>query len=193
MNDTNNSSIDLEKKYKPVVVILSIAIPLLVMLLFKIKIDGYDLTFLPQIYATINGIVAVLLVLAVIAIKNKNRRLHQRLIQFAMLGSALFLIGYVTYHITSDSTTYGIVNEDGVKTDLNGRPLGFSLYIYLFILISHIGLSVLIIPCVLFTYLRAWAGKFEKHKKLARYTFPLWLYVSITGVVVYLFISPYYS
>ena len=138
MNDTNNSSIDLEKKYKPVVVILSIAIPLLVMLLFKIKIDGYDLTFLPPIYATINGIVAVLLVLAVIAIKNKNRRLHQRLIQFAMLGSALFLIGYVTYHITSDSTTYGIVNEDGVKTDLNGRPLGFSLYIYLFILISHI-------------------------------------------------------
>lgn len=193
---TKNSttpSIDLEKKYKPLAIALSVVIPIVVAILFGVKIEGYDFTFLPPIYATINGITAILLIAAVIAIKNKNRTLHQRLIQVAMVCSVLFLVGYVTYHITTESTTYGLLNAAGVRTDLAGNPLGVSRYIYLFILISHIALSVIIIPFVLFTYLKAWAGKFDQHKKLARYTFPLWLYVAVTGVVVYLFISPYYT
>ncbi|MDX1349813.1 MAG: DUF420 domain-containing protein [Putridiphycobacter sp.] len=191
-NDSKTNS-DLEKRYKPLVIALSIIIPLAVALLFGIKIEGYNFSFLPPIYATINGIVAILLVSAVIAIKNGNRLLHERLIKLAILGSVLFLVGYVIYHITSDTTYYGDINKDGILTDEERNKLGFSAVVYLFILFTHIILSVVIIPFVLFTYLRAWAGKFDRHKKLAKYTFPLWLYVAITGVVVYLLISPYYA
>ncbi len=188
-----HSKKDLEKKYKPLAIVLSIAIPLIVAILFGIKIEGYDLSFLPPIYATINGIVAILLVSAVIAIKNKKKERHEQLIKLAILGSILFLIGYVSYHITSDTTYYGDVNKDGQLSDTERSLLGSAAYVYYFILFTHIILSIIIIPFVLFTYLRAWAGKFESHKKLARYTFPLWLYVAISGVVVYLLISPYYA
>ena len=192
---TNKNQIDnkdLDKKYRPIAIILSIIIPLAVAALFSIKIEGYDFSFLPPIYATINGIVAVLLVLAVMAIKNKNRALHERLIKLAILGSVLFLVGYITYHITSDTTFFGDSNKDGVLSDTERDNLGSSAYVYYFILFTHIILSIVIIPFVLFTYLRAWAGKLDKHKALARYTFPLWLYVAVSGVMVYLMISPYY-
>jgi len=142
---------------------------------------GFDvepLSFLPPIYATINGITAITLIAAVIAIKNGNRKLHEQLNTFAIACSLAFLLMYIAYHITSDSTKFG------------GE--GFVKYIYYFILISHILLSIIIIPLVLTTYLRAKLGDFERHKKIARKTFPLWLYVAITGVVVYLMISPYY-
>lgn len=187
------TQIDLEKKYKPIVIILSIAIPLFVALLFGVKIKGYNFSFLPPIYATINVIVAILLVYAILAIKNKNKKLHKRSIKLAVLGSLLFLAGYVTYHITSDNTLYGDINKDGILANTEKNALGITAYVYYFILFTHIILSVTIIPLVLFTYLRGWAEKFDKHKKLARYTFPLWLYVAISGVVVYLMISPYYS
>lgn len=190
---SHKQKIDIEKKYKPLVIALSIIIPLAVAILFGIKIEGYDFTFLPPIYATINGIVAVLLVSAVIAIKNGNRSLHERFIKLAILGSLLFLIGYVLYHITSDTTYYGDVNKDGILSDEERNALGYAAAVYLFILFTHIILSIIIIPLVLFTYLRAWSGSFDRHKKLARYTFPLWLYVAITGVIVYLLISPYYA
>lgn len=189
---SNPNAPDLEKKYRPLVIVLSIAVPALVTLLFGIKIEGYDLSFLPPLYASINGIVAILLVLAVIAIKNQNKSLHERLIKFAILGSVLFLLGYVAYHITSDSTLYGDTNKDGLVSKEERNILGAAAYIYYFLLFTHIILSVIVIPFVLFTYLRAWAGHYDRHKKLARYTFPLWLYVAITGVVVYLLISPYY-
>jgi len=193
MTDKTPIEIDLEKKYKPLAIALSVIVPCLVALLFGIKIKGYDFSFLPGIYATINGIVAILLVFAVIAIKNKKKTLHERLMKFAILGSVLFLLGYVLYHITSDTTLYGDLNKDGILADKERELLGFSAYVYYFILFTHIVLSIVVIPFVLFTYLRAWAGKFERHKKLARYTFPIWLYVAVTGVVVYLMISPYYG
>ena len=136
------------------------------------------LTFLPPIYASVNGLTAVLLVGAIVAIKKGNRSLHERLIKLALICSSLFLIMYVAYHMTSDSTPYG------------GE--GFLKYVYFFILISHILLSVVIIPFVLVSYTRALLGKFDGHKKIARITFPLWLYVAVSGVVVYLMISPYY-
>ncbi|MFK8044997.1 MAG: DUF420 domain-containing protein [Crocinitomicaceae bacterium] len=193
MTEKTSIDTDLEKKYKPLAIILSIVVPGLVALLFGIKIKGYDFSFLPGIYASINGIVAILLVTAVIAIKNKNKALHERLIRLAILGSVLFLIGYVLYHITSDTTLYGDKNHDGTLADTERQALGFSAYVYYFILFTHIILSIVVIPFVLFTYLRAWAGNYERHKKLAKYTFPIWLYVAITGVVVYLMISPYYG
>jgi len=134
--------------------------------------------FLPPIYASVNGLTAILLVFAVIAIKNGKRRLHQGIMTSCIVLSLLFLIMYIAYHMTSDSTSYG--GEGKMK------------YLYFFILISHIVLSIVIIPLVLKTYARAYLKKYEAHRKLAKITFPIWLYVAITGVVVYLMISPYY-
>lgn len=173
-----------EKKYNIWIVILSITIPLVVALLFKVKLKdfGFDvqpLSFLPPIYATINGITAVLLLLAVNAIKKGNRQLHECLMKLAIACSVVFLGMYVAYHMTAEATKYG--------------GTGIMKGIYFFILISHIVLSIGIIPLVLITYVRALAERFDKHKKIAKIAFPLWLYVAVTGVIVYLMISPYYA
>lgn len=172
-----------ELKYRKWIIVLSVAIPIVVAILFEIKLKdfGFDvepLKFLPPIYATINGITAILLVAAVIAIKNSKKKLHENLMKIAIACSVAFLGMYVAYHMTSDSTKFG--GEGVVKI------------IYFLILITHIALSIIIIPLVLITYVRALAQRFDKHKKLARITFPLWLYVAVTGVIVYLMISPYY-
>ncbi len=172
-----------EKKYNKWIVLLSVLIPVVVAILFRVKlsdfgIDVKPLTFLPPIYATINGFTAVLLVWAVVAIKNGNRILHERLVKIAVTCSVLFLTMYVAYHMTSESTPYG------------GK--GTIRYIYFFILLTHILLSIVVIPFVLITYVRGLSGNFAKHRKIAKITFPLWLYVAVTGVIVYLMISPYY-
>ena len=164
-------------KFRKLIIAVSIVIPVAVAALFGIKVDGVDLSFLPPFYAGINGLTAVLLIGALVAIKSKNMNLHQRLIQTCLALSLLFLLCYVAYHMTSDSTSY--------KGD-------FKL-LYYSILISHIFLSVAVIPLVLFTYLFAWEGKFEKHKKWTRFAFPIWLYVAVTGVIVYIMISPFYG
>ncbi len=167
------------KKYNKWIVIISIVIPLVVAALFSVKIPNVEpLTFLPPIYATINGITAILLIVAVWAIKNNNRILHERLMKTAIACSVIFLVMYVAYHMTSESTPFG--GEGTIK------------YVYLFILLTHILLSIVIIPFVLITYVRAITNDFERHKKIAKITFPLWLYVAISGVIVYLMISPYY-
>ncbi|RZK43506.1 MAG: DUF420 domain-containing protein [Pedobacter sp.] len=174
----------IETKYNKWIIVLSVAIPLVVALLFGVNLRklGYDvqpLTFLPPIYASINGLTAIVLVVAVWAIKNGKRNLHENLMKFAISLSVLFLGMYVAYHMTADSTKFGGV--------------GAIRYVYYFILITHICLSVIIIPFVLVTYVRALAKSFERHKRLARITYPLWLYVAVTGVIVYLMISPYYG
>ncbi len=184
---------ELEKKYKPLIIGLSIFIPVAVALLFGIKIEGYDFSFLPPIYATINGIVALLLIAAVVAIKNGNRELHRRLIRLAILGSLLFLVGYIIYHATSTETKYGDVNHDGILSDLERANLGKDALVYYFLLATHIILSIAVIPMVLLTYLKGWTNNLTAHKKLAKYTFPTWLYVAVTGVTVYLMISPFYK
>lgn len=173
-----------EKKYKGLIWTLSIVVPLLVAALFGINLRrmGYDvqpLTFLPPIYATINGLTAILLVWAVSAIKKGNIRLHENLMKLCMVCSGLFLIMYVAYHMTSESTPYG--GEGLIRS------------VYFFILVSHILLSIIIIPFVLFTFVRGIAGAYERHKKLARITYPMWLYVAVTGVIVYAMIAPYYT
>jgi len=172
-----------ERKYRKVITALSIIIPIAVAALFGINLRklGFDVepfTFLPPISATINGVTAVLLVAAVVAIKKGKRKLHEKLNTLAILCSLAFLLMYIAYHMTSDSTSFG--GEGVIK------------YIYYFILISHILLSIAVIPLVLTTLMRAKLGDFKKHRKIAKITFPIWLYVAITGVVVYLMISPYY-
>tara|TARA_S200000501_G_scaffold123087_1_gene116115 strand:+ start:2481 stop:3071 length:591 start_codon:yes stop_codon:yes gene_type:complete len=191
------------KFYNILIWIISVLVPIVVALLLFIKWE-YDklifnlrmpnsdpivllenlpivkpLTFLPPIYATINGITALLLVAAVYFIKNGKRRIHENLMKTCIGLSLLFLIMYIAYHITSDPTPFG--------------GSGFIAFMYFFILITHILLSVIVIPLVLVTYLKAFKSDFVSHKKIARITFPVWLYVAVTGVVVYLMISPYYS
>ncbi len=167
------------KKHTILIWVLSIAIPIVVAILFSVKIPGVErLGFLPPIYATINGLTAVILVVAVYQIRKGNRKTHELLMKTAITCSVLFLIMYMAYHMTSDSTKYG------------GE--GMWKYIYYFILLTHILLSVVVIPFVLITFVRAISGQFYKHRKIARFTYPLWLYVAVSGVIVYLMISPYY-
>jgi putative membrane protein len=165
--------------YNKIIVALSILIPLAIAALFGVKVEGYDFSFLPPIYASINAITAITLIAAFICIKAGKQRSHEVLMKICMGLSVVFLLMYVAYHMTSTSTPFG--------------GTGFIRNIYFFILISHILLSIGVIPLVLFTYLRAWRGDFQGHRKLARIAFPFWLYVAVSGVVVYLMISPYYQ
>ena len=168
-----------QEPYQKLIIALSIVIPLTVAILFKVKIEGFDFSFLPPIYASINGVTSILLLLALIAIKNGNRRVHETIMKMCIALSAAFLVMYVAYHMTSDPTAFG--------------GDGFVKYTYYFILITHIILSIAVIPLVMFTFVRALSQNFDRHRKLAKITFPIWLYVAITGVVVYLMISPYYK
>ena len=195
-------SSDKVKLYNRLTLIVSFIVPTLVALLLFLKWNAdkliFDLRspnfepivllenlpfaeplkFLPPIYATTNGITAILLIFAVIAIKNGNRKLHERLIKICIALSLLFLVLYIAYHITTDPTSFG--GEGLIK------------YVYYFILITHILLSITVLPFVLFSYIRAITGDFVKHKKIAKIRFPIWLYVAVTGVIVYLMIAPYY-
>lgn len=165
------------------VIVLSVLIPAAVgVLLMTAKPEkittSFDVRVLPKFHAILNSLTAVILVCAFIAIRNKKIVLHKSLMLTALMCSVLFLVSYVTYHALAESVSYG--------------SEGFDRYIYYFILVTHIILAVVIVPLVGFTLLRALTGRFQKHKRLARWTLPVWLYVAITGVIVYLMISPYY-
>jgi putative membrane protein len=164
-------------KAKKLIYIVSIVVPIAVAALFSVEIKNVDLSVLPPIYAAINGATAVLLIFALIAIKQKNMRLHRLLMRTSLVFSLVFLGCYIAYHITSTETPYG----------------GEFALIYYPLLITHILLSVIVIPLVLLSYLWAWTGDFKRHKKWTRFAFPIWLFVAVSGVVVYLMISPYYG
>ena len=160
------------KKYKPLVTAVSILVPIVVAILFTVRIPNVEpLSFLPPIYASINALTAVLLVAALYFIKNGKRKIHELLMKICIGLSLMFLVMYIAYHMTSDPTPFG--GEGVIK------------YVYYFILISHILLSIIVIPLVLTSYTRAISSEFISHKKISKITFPVWLYVSVTGVVVY--------
>ena len=166
-------------KYGIWIKMVSVLIPVVVAILFTVRIPNVEpLSFLPPIYASINALTALLLVLALRAIKSGKRLLHERLMKVCIGLSLIFLVMYIAYHMTSDPTPFG------------GE--GLIAYLYYSILISHIILSIILIPLVLTSYVRAIQSQFDPHKKIAKITFPIWLYVAVTGVVVYLMISPYY-
>lgn len=196
MNNQENKT--LERKFRGSIIAVSIIIPIAVAVLFTVKLKDFGiniepLSFLPPIYASINAVTALLLIMGVLAIKNGNRKVHERIMTMAIACSVVFLVMYVAYHMSADSTKYGDINADGLLDDKELANAGSMRSVYFFILISHILLSIAIIPMVLFTYVRALAERFDRHKKLAKITFPIWLYVAVTGVVVYLMISPYYA
>ncbi len=187
----------LEKRFNTPIFIVSILIPCVVVLLFSIKLKDLGiivepLSFLPPIYASLNGLTAILLIAAVLAIKNGKRKLHQLLMNSAIACSVVFLLMYVAYHMTADSVKFGDVDYNGIVDANELATVGITRIVYFFILISHILLSVIVIPLVLYTYVIALSKDFERHKTLARITFPIWLYVAVTGVIVFLLISPYY-
>ena len=196
MNNSDNKT--LEQRFRFSIILVSILIPVAVAVLFTVKLKDFGievepLSFLPPIYASINGITALLLVMGVLAIKNGNHKVHERFMTTAIACSIIFLVMYVAYHMTADSTVFGDIDGNKILDAKEKEYAGSTRYVYFFILITHILLSIIIIPLVLITYVRALAARFDKHKKIAKITFPLWLYVALTGVVVYLMISPYYA
>ena len=167
------------KKYRPLVITASVLVPVVVAILFTVRIpDAEPLTFLPPIYAGINALTSLLLIAALYFIKNGQRKIHEVLMKLCIGLSLIFLVMYIAYHMTTDPTPFG--GEGVIK------------YVYYFILISHILLSIVVIPLVLTSYTRAISSEFISHKKISKITFPVWLYVAATGVIVYLMISPYY-
>jgi putative membrane protein len=168
------------KRAKTLIYVASIAVPLVVAVLLVVPpIQNDAFKILPPIYATLNGLTAVLLVVALLLIKQKKVEAHKKVVQVCLMLSLLFLACYVAYHMTSEST----VMPDSVSY----KP------VYLIVLLTHILLSIVVIPLVLFTYLFAWQGDFVRHKKWTKFTWPIWFYVAASGVAVYLMISPFYS
>jgi len=186
-----------EKTYTLPIITISIAIPMAVAFIIlspKTKIyPGFDTHNLPLFHAILNSTTAILLLASLYFIKNMRIRAHRTANLIAVVLSAIFLISYVIYHSSNPSVKYGDLNHDGILSADEKLLAGNARYIYYFILSSHIILSGIIIPFVLFTLQRAFQQRFAAHKKLARITWPIWFYVAVTGVIVYVMISPYYA
>ena len=178
------------------IILVSVAIPLAVAFLIlvpHVKVNfGFNTHVLPLFHAILNSSTAILLIASLYFIKNGQVRAHKTANLTAVVLSSIFLISYVIYHASNPSTRFGDLNHDGILSDAERQQAGPLRYIYYVILSSHIILSAVIIPFVLFTLQRAFQQRFDRHRKLARITWPLWLYVAVTGVIVYLMISPYY-
>lgn len=174
------ANIRLEKRLNRLAYVVSAVVLFLVVLMRRVKVDvGVDFSFLPPLHASLNALSAVILLVAFWFIKQKNVEAHRRSIYAAMVCSALFLLSYVVYHFTTPETRYG--------------GTGIARYVYFFILITHVVLAAVILPFILLTFTRAYTNQFERHKKMARWVFPLWLYVAITGPICYLMLKPYYG
>lgn len=188
-------NISLAKKLNVVVWLLTVIVLFLVGLMRQVKIDlpaGVRFDYLPVFHATLNCAAAISLVLAVISIKKGLVINHQRWIYAAMGCSIVFLLSYVLYHFTTPETLYGDANKDGFLSDLEIEEAGFMRKVYLTILLSHISLAAISLPFILLTFVYGFTNQFEKHRKFAKRVFPIWLYVAITGPVVYIMLQPYY-
>lgn len=177
------------------IVIVSILIPLVVafLLFFPKKLDmGGWICYLPHVNAIINTTTSVLLILALIAIGNRQVNVHKTLMFASLILGTLFLVSYVTYHSSAPSTVYGDADYDGILSDIEKMTYGGGRTVYLTVLLSHIGMSIVVVPFVLFAFYFALSNKFDKHKRIVKFTFPIWLFVSVTGVIVYLMIRPFY-
>lgn len=174
------ANIGLEKTLNKWAWVITAVVLLLVSVMHRIpKIPtSIDFTFLPALYSTLNAITAIILILGLYFIKQKRMDLHQKSMTAALFTSVLFLLGYVVYHLLYEDTKFG--GEGGIR------------YIYFFLLITHIILAAGIFPFILFTFIRAFTNQFERHKKMARWVYWLWLYVAVTGPVLFLMIRPYY-
>jgi putative membrane protein len=184
-----------DKKARILIFVFSAVVFSAVVLLSRVKLGvnlGFDVHLFAKANAIINSCVAVLLIVALIAVKTKNYKLHRNIMLTAMMLSVLFLVSYICHHLFAGDTRFGDLNHDGIISDVEKAAVGSSRMIYYIILGTHIPLAGIILPFILFSAYRALIGEFGKHKKLVRITWPIWFYVAVTGVLVYWMISPYY-
>ena len=185
-----------DKKARVIIFVFSAIVFAAVLLLSRVKWNvnlGFDVHLFATANAIINSGVALLLILALIAVKSKNYILHRNIMLTAMFLSILFLVSYICHHLFAGETRFGDLNHDGMVTDLEKAAVGNSRMIYYILLGTHIPLAGIILPFILFSAYRGLTGDYDKHKKLVRITWPIWFYVAVTGVLVYWMISPYYD
>jgi putative membrane protein len=185
-----------DSKAKTLIWIVSVVVFAAVAFLakFKLSVDlGFNVHLFAKVNAIINSAVAVLLIAGLVAVKRQNYQFHKKIMLAAIILSVLFLVSYIFHHLLAGDTRFGDINHDGILSDGEKSASGTWRIFYYVILITHIPLAAIILPFILFTAYRSLIGEYEQHKKLARITWPVWLYVAITGVVVYVMISPYYS
>lgn len=184
-----------DKRAAWLIIIISAIVFLAVTALANVKLN-IDLPFDPHIFATINAtlnsIVSVLLVAGLLVVKNGNYEGHKKIMIAAIVLSVLFLVSYICHHLVTDATRFGDADANGVVSESEKAAVGSLRYVYYLLLFTHIPLAGIILPFILFTAYRALTGEYNKHKKLARITWPVWLFVAISGVVIYWMIKPYY-
>lgn len=184
-----------DRRASVLILTFSVIVFAAVVLLSRVKVEadlGFDVHLFALVNALINSGVTILLLLALVAVKRKNYAAHRNLMLTAMVLSILFLVSYIAHHLLAGDTRFGDINHDGIVNEAEKSAAGSMRIIYYIILGTHIPLAGIILPFILFTAYRALTGEYPAHKKLARITWPVWLYVAITGVAVYLMISPYY-
>ena len=184
-----------DKKAKWLIYTVSFVVFAAVVLLSQVKLNvdlGFDVHVFAKANAVINSIVALLLLAGLVTIKQKKYVVHKKIMLMAMLLSVLFLLSYISHHLLAGDTKFGDINHDGILSEEEKTTAGNIRLLYYFILLTHIPLAAIILPFILFTAYRALIGEYEQHKKLTRFTWPIWFYVAVTGVVVYIMISPYY-
>ncbi len=184
------------KSYLKIIYGVSILIPVVVtfIMLFPSKFSFASgwIKSLPSVHAGINSATTLLLIAALVFIKKGNIKLHRAFMFMSLFMGVLFLISYIVYHSSVESVKFGDLDHDGMLDDVEIAKAGMSRLVYLFILASHIVLSVAVVPFVLMAFYYALTNQVPKHKKIVKFTYPVWMYVSITGVVVYFMIQPYY-
>lgn len=173
-------------------ILVPVAVAILILLPQKLALSMGFVKLLPSVNATLNSLTTLLLIAALIFIKSGNIKAHQWSMQTGLILGALFLISYVVYHASAPSTLYGDMNADGIVSLDEKEAVSPWRTIYLWVLSSHILLAIIVLPLVLMAFYHAWNGNFISHKKIVKYTYPVWLYVSVTGVIVYWMISPFY-
>ncbi|MEO9872993.1 DUF420 domain-containing protein [Ekhidna sp.] len=184
------------KTYLRIIYLISILIPLVVAFLIffpsKLGIAGDWVKILPAVHATINSLTVFTLGAALVSVKKGNVGMHRSFMLASLFLGILFLISYILYHSSVDSVKFGDLNYDGELNESELLEVGTNRVVYLVILASHILLSILVVPFVLFAFYFALTGQIARHKKMVKFTYPVWMYVSITGVIVYFMIKPYY-
>ena len=184
-----------DKQAKWLIGIFSVVVFAAVALLGNFKLNvalPFNVHIFAAVNAVLNSVIALLLIAALIVVKQKNYKLHKQLMIAALVLSVLFLVSYIAHHLLAGEARYGDANHDGIVSDAEKAAVGSTRIVYLLILLTHIFLASVILPFILYTAYKGLTGEYAQHKKIAKYTWPLWLYVAISGPVVYLMISPYY-
>lgn len=186
-----------DKRANWLIAIVSLVIFLVVASLSRIPPPKFPFDFSVHVFAFVNSVinsaVAILLIAGLVAVKQRKYVLHKNIMMFAIVLSVLFLVFYIGHHLFAGDSLFGDADHNKILTEAEKAAVGSIRYVYYFILITHIILAAVILPFILFTAYRALTGEYGRHKKLARYTWPLWFYIAVTGVIVYWMIVPYYS